>query len=247
MKNNNLIKTNDNTYTMYSSTYKQNYHNLIDGAMSESLLKHVLPVFSIFKHKVELNILDICFGLGYNTFCTILHIINNNIKTKINIYSPELDEDLIQSLNNFEYPKEFKKINHIIKELIINKKYQDAQFCINIHIGDARKYIKSLKNIDVVYQDAFSSDVNKELWTFEYFKDIKNILNREALITTYSISTPIRLAISYNDMYIFEHKYDNKRKASIAYSKNKLSYNNAKFIDMNKKLINNPNAKTLKD
>ena len=43
---------------------------------------------------------------------------------------------------------------------------------IEVFIGDARKYIKSLKpnSFDIVFQDAFSSDVNFELWTKEYFE-----------------------------------------------------------------------------
>jgi len=218
--------------------------------MNESLLKYVIPTFKIFKDKITLNILDICFGLGYNTFTTILYMLQNNIKTKINIYSPELDAKLIESLKDFKYPKEFNKIKHIINELSSNNFYQDEQFFIKVFIGDARDYIKKLPShtIDVVYQDPFSSDVNKELWTQEYFSDITSSLNNKAIVLTYSIATPIRLGMSNNDLKIYEFKYNDKRKATLA-SNFTLTNNllQIKPIDMKKKLINNPIAKPLLD
>jgi len=230
---------------LYSKKYNQNFHSIKDGALNESLEKHIIPAFKLVQNN-HINILDICFGIGYNTFATIYYCIKNNIKTKISFYSPEFDEELILSLKNFNFPKEFDSIKHIINEVCKNKYYKDEQFEINIYIGDARAYIKTLNNVDIVFQDAFSSEVNKELWTQEYFSDIKNTLNKKAIITTYSIATPIRLSIFNNSMYIYEHILTNKRKATIAstYKINKLFL---KYINMDKKLINNPSAKSLRD
>ena len=194
----------------------------------------------------ELNILDICFGIGYNTFATIYYCLVNNIKTKINFYSPEFDEKLISSLKDFSYPKEFDSIKHIIKEISLYRYYKDKQFEINIFIGDARDYIKTLSNINIVYQDAFSSDVNKELWTKEYFNDINKILSNRAIITTYSIATPIRLSMSENGLNIYQHILPNNRKATLS-SNYKIKNDFLKYIDMDKKKINNPNAFALMD
>lgn len=192
--------------------------------------------------------MDICFGIGYNTFATILYLLENDIKTKLNFYSPEFDLQLISSLKNFNYPKRFDKIKHIINSISTNHSYTDDQFTIELYIGDARKYIKNLDNIDIVYQDPFSSDVNKELWTKEYFFDISQILSSNAIVTTYSIATPIRLSMYENNLYILEYKYNQKRRATIA--SNFIIPNNflnLKSIDMIKKKINNPLAKSLKD
>ena len=113
-------------------------------------------------------------------------------------------------------------------------------------IGDAREYIKNISNIDIVYQDAFSSDVNKELWTKEYFSDINNILSNKALITTYSIATPIRLSMSENKLNIYQHILPNNRKATLS-SNYEINNESLKYIDMQKKIINNPSAKALRD
>jgi len=242
------VKTNDGSNTLYSKKYTQNFHSQTDGALNESLLKYVIPSFDIFQNKKHLNILDICFGIGYNTFTTIIYILQNNIKTKINFYSVELDEELINSLKDFNYPKEFLQISHIITAISNNKSYKDDQFYIEVKIDDARNYIKTLDNIDIVYQDAFSSDVNKELWTKEYFYDIKNSLSKDAILTTYSIATPIRLSMYENDLEIYEYKYDSKRKATLATTMVKIDCSfDLKYIDMIKKQINNPSAISLKD
>jgi len=241
-----LVQTIDGSNTLYSKKYNQNFHSIVDGALNESLSKHVIPTFKLLKNKDKLNILDICFGIGYNTFSTIYYCLKNNIKTKITFYSPELDENLINSLKEFSYPKEFDIIKHIINEVSINKYYKDEQFEINIKIQDARKYIKTLNNINIVYQDAFSSDVNKELWTKEYFSDIKSILNLQSLISTYSIATPIRLSMSFNNLNIYQHILPNNRKATIASNYN-IENDFFKYIDMDKKLLNNPSAKALSD
>lgn len=242
----NYIKTKDGSNTLYSKKYNQDFHSQKDGALNEAYLKYVIPTFNIYKDTQTLNILDICFGIGYNTFTTILYMLENNIKTKINFYSPEFDLDLITSLKEFDYPKEFDKIKYIIDEISTKHFYKDTQFSIQLYIGDARKYIKNISNIDVVYQDPFSSDVNKELWTKEYFCDIKKSLSSKATILTYSIATPIRLAMYENNLDIFQYKYDGKRKATMGVNFN-LNYKDITFIDMEKKKINNPLAISLKD
>ena len=241
-----LITTDDGSNTLYSKQYNQNFHSVIDGALNESLTKHIIPSFKLIDLSKNINILDICFGIGYNTFSTIYYCLKNNIPTKITFYSPEFDEELINSLKDFDYPKEFNSIKHIINEVSINKYYKDEQFEINVSIGDARDYIKNISNIDIVYQDAFSSDVNKELWTKEYFSDINNILSDKALITTYSIATPIRLSMSENKLNIYQHILPNNRKATLS-SNYEIKNESLKYIDMQKKIINNPSAKALRD
>lgn len=231
-----FIKTNDSSNTLYSKKYNQNYHSVKDGAYNESLYKHIVPSFKLLpKDTKHINILDICFGLGYNTFTTILYCINNDIKTNITFYSPELDEELISSLKKFIYPKEFDKIAHIIDAIATNKYYKDKQFQIDIFIGDALDYIGQLKQINIVYQDPFSSDVNQELWTQEYFGSIKKLLAKKAILTTYSIATPIRNNIYQNGLNIYQHILPNNRKSTIA-TTFKLDNKEFKYIDMEKKL-----------
>ena len=240
------VETNDGTLTLFSKQYNQSYHSSQDGALSESLQKHVIPAFN-FCNKKEIYILDICFGLGYNTLATLLYIKKHHLDKKVHIFSPELDGELIKSLQNFTYPQELQEYKKIIDILVDTNYYKSEDIEIELFVGDAREYIKSLDSkIDIVYQDAFSSDVNHELWTKEYFADIVKLLDDDAIITTYSIATPVRLAMSENNLYIYDYQSTVKKRSTIA-SMAKIDDERLKYIDMEKKKINNPKARALVD
>lgn len=243
---NSIVKTKDGSNTLFSKRYNQHYHNPDDGAINEALSKHILPTLEYQKEKEELTILDICFGLGYNTFSTIYYIKKNNLNKMLNIYSPELDGNLVSSLESFNFPKEFDEIKHIIKEVAINKKYEDKDIKIEVNIGDARKYIKTLKekSFDIIFQDAFSSEVNTELWTKEYFNDIFKLCKKDSVMSSYSVATPIRLSMNEAGFYIYEYRPE-KRKITLATKTKKDVL--GKFIDMDLKKQRNKEAKAIYD
>jgi hypothetical protein len=176
----------------------------------------------------------------------LFYIKKNNLDIKINIFSPEFDLDLINSLSTFNYPAEFEEFSYIIQILVNKYQYEDKNICIEIFNGDAREYIKKLHAIDIVYQDAFSSDVNHSLWTVEYFNDIIKILSPDAILTTYSIATPIRLSLYKNNFLIYEYKPDNSNRITIALNKKKIDLQ-YKYIDMQLKQQRNTTAKPLYD
>lgn len=249
------VITNDGSNTLYSKEFDQNYHSQKEGALNESLSKHIIPSLTYHKDKKELNILDICFGLGYNTLATLYYIKKNKLDIKVNIFSPEFDKELLLSLKDFNYPEEFKEFENIIKTISQELYYKDENITIEIFNGDAREYLKSLDNttketkgFDIVYQDAFSSDVNRLLWTQEYFGQIKSLLNDDAIITTYSIATPIRLSIYNNNLTIYEYKPESSNRITIALNKKDIHKDmKYKYIDMELKQQRNKTARALKD
>jgi tRNA U34 5-methylaminomethyl-2-thiouridine-forming methyltransferase MnmC len=241
-----FIKTIDGSNTLFSKKYNQHYHNPDDGAINEALSKHIIPAFTFHSNKKELFILDICFGIGYNTFSTIYYVLKNNLDIKLNIFSPELDGNLVKSLETFEFPVEFENIKHIIKAVAQDGFYEDEKIKIEVFIGDARNYIKSLKenSFDIVYQDAFSSEVNFELWTKEYFDDIYRLCKSDCVMSSYAIATPIRLSMNEAGFYIYEHR-PVKRKITLAF-KQKQEFI-GKFVDMELKKQRNTQAVALHD
>lgn len=235
----------DGSYTAYSKEYEEHYHSTKDGALHESFVKHVLPAMKVKESQDEIVILDICYGLGFNTLATLLYYKEKNLKSKLRIYSPELDEDLLKSLQNFTYPKEFESLKNIIHDISEYGVYEDEQIYIEVYLGDARAYVKTFENkFDIVYQDAFSPSVNPMLWTREYFKDINRAIKKDALLTTYSISLATRLALYENDFNIYLNIGENYRDATIA---SLSTLKNFKKVDMPHKISCNPDAKSLRD
>lgn len=244
------VVTHDGSLTLYSEKFQQHYHSVKEGAFNESLKKHIIPALQYHKEKNTITILDICFGLGYNTLATLYYLQKNTQDKKIAIFSPELDPDLIRNMKDFEFPVEFLPLQPVIQALAKNFYYEDARWKIELFVGDARHYldILSKKNItfDIVYQDPFSSDINRSLWTQEYFQQIKNLLSDDAIITTYSIATPIRLSLYNNNLEIYEHQPENSNKITLAFN-NKKRKKPYTYIDMELKKIRNKEAKALYD
>lgn len=242
-----LVKTQDGSNTLFSKEYNQHYHSCKDGALYESLTKHIIPALSYHQEKKELVILDICFGLGYNTLATLYYLKKHNLQKKIHIYSPELDPELIKSLNDFIYPKELEEFQEIIQQLSKEFYYKDQNYTLEVINQDAREVLRELNEqgitIDIVYQDPFSSEVNKALWTVEYFDDIVKLLDKDAILTTYSIATPVRLSMSESGLYIYEIEAK-KRRSTIAFKQKQHQY---KYIDMELKKQRNKEAKPLRD
>jgi tRNA U34 5-methylaminomethyl-2-thiouridine-forming methyltransferase MnmC len=240
-----MVLSEDGSFTAYSKEYGEHYHSTKDGALHESFVKHVVPAFKIKKNLDEINILDICFGLGFNTLATIYYHKKNSLTSKLNIYSPELDSSLIKSLVNFSYPKEFDEFKHIIAELVNKGTCSDENLHVELFLGDAREYVQKFKNkFDIVYQDAFSPSANPSLWTKEYFFDIKKCMKKDGVLTTYSTALPTRLALYENGFNIYINSGKDFRDATVASMSEIESFTT---VDMEHKISCNAHVKSLRD
>ena len=240
-----LVLCEDGSYTLYSHDFDEAYHSTKDGALHESLEKHVKPALNLKKDKEDLVILDICFGLGYNTFSTLYYIKKHNLTTKVHILSPEFDEELVRSLEIFAFPPEFDSIKPIITAIAQNMTYEDEQFKVDILLGDARESIKTIKEkVDIIYQDAFSPPHNPLLWTKEWFSDVRAISNDDTILTTYSTAAAIRLGLYENGFYIFVHRAELMRYSTVASLE---MLEGLEYIDMELKKIRNTEARSMRD
>jgi len=234
----------DGSYTAYSKEYDEHYHSTKDGALAESLKKHVIPAFSVIVSE-EVNILDICYGLGFNTLATLLYVKENFPDKKINIYSPELDASLVKSLEYFTYPKEFESFREVITTLSSKGIYKSGNLYIEVYLGDAREYIKKFHNkFDIIYQDAFSPSSNPILWTQEYFEDIKKVMKSDAILTTYSIALKTRLALYNNGFILHLNEGEGFRVSTVAAFKELKEF---KVVDMKHKISCNKDIEALRD
>ena len=235
----------DGSYTAYSKEYDEHYHSTKDGALNESLYKHIIPAFEHVRERKEVNILDICYGLGFNTLATILYYKEHAPEKKVHIFSPELDASLVKSLTNFSYPKTFEPLREIIDAISETGVYEDEQFYIEVFLGDAREYVKRFSDtFDIVYQDAFSPNTNPVLWTKEYFTAIAQAMKKEGILTTYSTALKTRLALYKNGFFVHLNKGENFRNATLASLTQLQTY---ELVDMEHKIVCNPDVKPLSD
>ena len=240
-----LVRSEDGTCTAYSAEYGEHYHSTKDGALTESLKKHVIPALSCFEDTPSLRILDICFGLGFNTLSTLYYLRERGISKHIEIVSPEMDEALVRSLNVFEYPERFRELLPVIRALSETGHYEDKNVKIDVLFGDARKLLPTIdRPFDIIYQDAFSPEHNPALWTREYFAELARLTHENSVITTYSTALKTRLALYENGFNVYLNKGEGFRNATVA-CKGELTQ--FEKVDMAHKIRCNPDVRSLRD
>ncbi|RDU55271.1 hypothetical protein CQA49_02570 [Helicobacter sp. MIT 00-7814] len=242
-----LRQSADLSFSAYSAEFDECYHSLKEGALKESLHKHIQPAFAKILQNLRaqgalqsvsangasvngangafggvrdkapareveasINILDICFGLGYNSFATLLYYATYAPKMRLKIYSPEKDCALLDSLLSFPYPSEFSALalDEILHTLINHGIYKGKNADIELYKGDALEYVKSLQNasFDIIYHDAFSPRKNPALWSEEYFMQCFRILKPNGILTTYSQSAQIRQNAINCGFFVYDFK-----------------------------------------
>jgi tRNA U34 5-methylaminomethyl-2-thiouridine-forming methyltransferase MnmC len=173
-----FVNTADNSTTFFNEEYNETYHST-SGALEESFKKFIEPS----NLKENTKILDICFGIGYNSYAAI--------KTckKISITALENDKDIINKIQTINIDQEYE----IIKQLAKNLEYKDKNYNLKLILGDAKVTIKQLKDkFDYIFLDPFSPKKCPELWTESFFKDIYKLCNSGAILTTYSCARVVR-------------------------------------------------------
>jgi len=195
MFNRKIIQTADGSHTIYLDDIDETYHSN-NGAINEAI--HIFIKNGLSKitygngfavQKTEINILEIGFGTGLNTFLSLLHAENNNLTinyTSIEKYPVKLSE--VEKLN---YPELLKADKSLFLKLHNSDwdKVVEISKKFNLHKikADLQEYVyQSDIKIDVVYFDAFSPKVQEEMWTVDIFKKIYEIMNKDAIFCTYS-------------------------------------------------------------
>ncbi len=175
--------TKDGSRTLISSKFNEYYHS-INGAYTET--KHIfinLGFNTIDKEKI--NILEIGYGTGLNAMCTFLM----NIERKRSVFYHgiekfPLDRKIIEEL-------EYSSICPINKDQMSlfsiewDKKVAiDSRFELFKQLIDIADF-KSDIEYDLIYFDAFSPDIQPEMWSFENLKKILTVLSTDGVFVTY--------------------------------------------------------------
>ncbi|MBW2973068.1 hypothetical protein KY346_01605 [Candidatus Woesearchaeota archaeon] len=178
-------KTKDSSITLFNEKYQEHYHST-KGAVEESFEKFVKPCRIAELAKTgKICILDVCFGVGYNSAAAVEVALESNPDCEIEIVGLENDPKILD---------EMKNLDPIFKYYgIIKGNKSDKRIKIKILLGDARETIKQVtEKVDAVFFDPFSPKVCPEFWTKEFFSDIKKVMKDSAILTTYSCARIVR-------------------------------------------------------
>jgi tRNA U34 5-methylaminomethyl-2-thiouridine-forming methyltransferase MnmC len=208
------VLTKDGSYSLRSLFFQDNFHSLC-GALEETKLKFTEPSnLERFKGK-SLNVLDICFGLGYNSASLLNELIKQ--KSYLNLYALEINKmPLEYSLRNKSFLELWNpKVKKIFESLYRKDYFEDKFLKCNIFWGDAREKIKNIPSsikFDLIYLDGFSPQKCPQLWTFEFLSKVTEKLNSQGYLITYSSSAAVRKTLRNLGLEIFKIKpsFNNK-------------------------------------
>ncbi|HCL57345.1 MAG TPA: hypothetical protein DHW82_10115 [Spirochaetia bacterium] len=205
------VLTQDGSFTFYSELFQENYHTLA-GAEKESLEKFIIPS-KILEDDSIVSVLDIGFGLGYNTLKLIEETMRRNKKVAVTAFEFQKDP-VIQSACQL---KGFQQ--EVLKTLLEKSHFETNLIDLKILWGDARKTIHFIPDhsIHCVFLDPFSPPKNPELWSFHFFNQIKKKLTLNGKILTYSSSLPVISGLIQSGFYTgYTKPFGRKRGGVIA-------------------------------
>ena len=194
------VKTKDGSITFFNE-YFQDVYNSVTGAMEEAEKKFVIPTKIPELAKTgSIKILDVCFGIGYNSLLAIHLAKQSNPKVKIEIVGLENDKEVIEQIIKMKFKDDLKQEYKIIQEAakaclgLPNKK--DKNIKITLILDDARKSVNKLTDLyDAVFLDPFTPKTCPEMWSEPFIKDISKRMQPNSIIATYSCARKVRDAM----------------------------------------------------
>ncbi len=202
-----IIKTADGSDTLFHKSLNQHYHSTF-GALKESLHVFIETGFLYAVEKLNsdpgaeinsIDILEIGFGTGLNAFLTAIAADKHRIKVNYTSIEPfPVSEDFWRALN---YPRQIEPASHteLFENLHLSAWNESMAispwFTLNKIFGKMEDYIPVAGEFNLVYFDAFSPDVQPELWNVDIFARLHNALQQEGVLVTYSVKGTIVRAL----------------------------------------------------
>ena len=192
--------TADGSFTFFSTEFDESFHSHY-GARQESFLKFVQPTLLDQKaHRSKIQLLDICYGLGYNTAAALQTIWQLNPNCKIETIGLEVNISVPQVaiahnlFDNWDY-EHIGILSELASQQEVNRQNLHAQLLI----GDARSCIQQVYQsgfrADAVFLDPFSPPQCPQLWTIEFINLVSQCLKADGLLATYSCAAAVRTAM----------------------------------------------------
>jgi len=189
--------TEDGSFTFYSSQFGQLFHS-ISGAREESQKKFVEPC--LLAEKATLNsslyILDVCYGLGYNSASALEAIWKANPLCNVHLVALELDETIANMAIEEGLLEIWPgSITSLLAQLAQQKSINTEPLNAQLLIGDARITLPRDFRADAIFLDPFSPPKCPQLWTVEFISLLAKCLKEDALLATYSCAASVRSAL----------------------------------------------------
>ena len=194
-----LIKTEDGSHTLFVPGLNEHYHS-IHGAVTES--RHVFVkngLSYILQDLQKIYLLEVGFGTGLNALLTYFEAKKNNIFIDyVGIEPFSLSKEVYSNLNfpDLIGDKTAEDVFKRMHETALNERHVLSPFFNFKIMGGGLEECKFVsEKFHLVFFDAFSPDVQPELWTELIFAKVFEVLKKGGVLVTYSAKGSVRRAM----------------------------------------------------
>lgn len=219
-----LVATEDGSLSIRDEATGELQHNRA-GAYAEALVNYVQPAGVLSAaasrmHAGDLRILDVCFGLGYNSLVLLSEIVDKKLDYQsINILGIEKDAEIVSLIPAVLRYEKFRPLTELVDFSKIAEfraeSFSVGKIAVTLQVvqDDIRNIIPMLANLgqnecgantackaisgirdwDLVFHDPFSAKHVPELWTVDFFRCYHHLLQvRAGRVLTYSSAAAVR-------------------------------------------------------
>lgn len=193
-------QTKDGSFTFYSEQFQETFHSH-QGARAEAFSKFAQATqLAERAHQPQLRLLDVCYGLGYNSAAALETIWQANPDCQVQLYGLELDSSVPLAatepslLAGWSAP-----VQEVLRTMAEHRSCCLPRLEATLLIGDARQTIGQVHQAgfkaDAIFLDPFSPQRCPQLWSVEFLAQLVACLDLQGYLATYSRAASVRAAL----------------------------------------------------
>jgi tRNA U34 5-methylaminomethyl-2-thiouridine-forming methyltransferase MnmC len=193
--------TEDGSYTFFSPEFQETFHSSF-GAKQEAEVRYIEPcqIKELATQQPTVRILDVCYGLGYNSAAALEAIWSVNPQCQVELIALEISADVPRQAIQYNLLAQWQlPIPSLLAKLSSEFKVCQDFLLAKLLLNDARQAIQSLVTqnwqADAIFLDPFSPPKCPQLWTVEFISLLSKCLTPQGRLATYSSSAAVRTAL----------------------------------------------------
>lgn len=211
-----IIETEDGSKTIHIADWDETYHSK-HGAVQEAFHVFINNGLYFYKNnKKQIKILEIGLGTGLNSFITLLESEKNDLN--IHYFGVEkypISADEFEAVDYFDdvfkfYPEfENRREEFLVyyQKMYATEWEKEVEITANFRFKKIEKDFFDLTSsdgdkIDLVYFDAFGSQVQPELWEEDLLTIVADLTQNKSIITTYAAKGSFKRGLNANGFQI---------------------------------------------
>lgn len=211
-----IVETEDGSKTIHIEDLNETYHS-IHGAVQEAF--HVFinnGLYFFYNIKKPIKILEIGLGTGLNSFISLLESEKNQLKINyVGVEKYPISAQEFENINYFDdvfkfYPEFENRRSEFYEyyQKMFTSEWENEEeispyftlIKVEKDFFELRDY--TVNEFDLVYFDAFGSQVQPDLWEEELLTIVANLTKDSSVITTYAAKGTFKRGMKANGFRI---------------------------------------------